>query len=167
MKKDKIIWFIIGGLILASMAAKTYLSVLKSFIPSVEGFRSYPYWDKKQWSWGYGTKVPGSTTNPNSNPGGTISRDQAYSDTVAHIQNDYNYLKPLITRSLTPNQWAALLSFSYNEGPGNADNLVSNINSGDDTALENQWNLYIYAGGEVDQDLIDRRQKEFALWEST
>jgi len=129
---------------------------LASFIPSVEGFRSTPYWDVSRYSWGYGTAAPG--------PNGTITRDQAFADMLTHLLHDYEILKGQVTRSLSVAQWAAYLSFSYNEGIGNADNLIDNINSHNDTALKTQWRKYIYAGGVVNQDLVERREKELALW---
>jgi len=148
---------IAAGLALSSFTTRL-LHKLASFIPSVEGFEPHPYWDVSRYSWGYGTAAPGST--------GTITREQAFIDMTDHILSDYKYLSPLIKRKLSVNQWAAYLSFSYNEGPGNADNLVTLINSGDDQALGVKWNQYIYAGGVVNSDLVERRQKEWALWNS-
>lgn len=131
---------------------------LGTFIPSVESFSATPYWDVSRYSWGYGTAAPG--------PNGTITRAKAFTDMVAHLINDYYYLSPKITRKLTVNQWAALLSFSYNEGPGNADNLVDDINAGSDIILEPHWKQYIYAGGSINSNLVARRNKEWALWVS-
>lgn len=132
------------------------LNKLASFIPSVEGFEPHPYWDVKRYSWGYGTAAPGST--------GTITREQAFQDMVTYLLNDYTSLKNKITRSLNVSQWAALLSFSYNLGIGNAYNLVSLINAGDDKALEKKWNQYVYANGVINQNLVERRKDEFSLW---
>lgn len=132
------------------------LDKLAQFIPSVEGFRSTPYWDVKRYSWGYGTPAPGAT--------GTISREQAFHDMVAHLMADYATLSNRITRSLSVNQWAALLSFSYNLGIGNALNLIDLINSGDINALGDKWNRYVYAGGVVNSDLVERREKEWGLY---
>lgn len=134
------------------------LDKLSSFIPSVEGFSSKSYWDESRYSWGYGTAAPG--------PDAYITREQAFSDMVAYLLRDYATLSGKITRDLTVSQWTAYLSFSYNEGIGNALNLVENINSGNDKALETQWNKYIYAGGVINDNLIERRKKEFALWNS-
>lgn len=134
------------------------LDKLAAFIPMVEGFRAHPYWDVKRYSWGYGTAAPGAT--------GTITREQAFKDMVAHLLADYSTLQARITRTLTVNQWAALLSFSYNLGIGNALNLVANINAGNDSALGVQWNKYVYADGKVNQDLVSRRAKEWGLWDS-
>ena len=139
-------------------AGKTLENSLASFIPSVEGFSSTPYWDVNRYSWGYGTAAPGST--------GTITRDKAFSDMLSHLMADYSTLSKEVTRSLNINQWTALLSFSYNLGVGNADNLLPNINAGNDAALQYQWNQYIHAGGQVNSNLVTRRQKEWALWVS-
>lgn len=133
------------------------LDKLASFIPAVEGFSASPYWDVTRYSWGYGTAAPGAT--------GTITRAQAFQDMVSHLMADYASLSGRITRQLTINQWAALLSFSYNLGVGNAYNLVPLINT-DSTALGTKWNQYIYAGGAVNNDLVERRQKEWSLWNS-
>lgn len=132
------------------------INKLASFIPSVEGFRSTPYWDVTRYSWGYGTAAPGST--------GTITREQAFADMLTHLLADYVKLSARITRVLTVNQWAALLSFSYNLGEGNAYNLVPLINAGDNTALKIKWAKYVYAGGVVNPDLVERRGKEWDLW---
>lgn len=143
-------------LIMPSMAHAAYYTVTDWLIPSFEGFRPTPYWDNEQYSWGYGTRAPG--------PSGTITKEQALKDMRAYVDKDYAYLKPLVTRTLAPNQWAALLSFSYNLGRYDADNLISNINSGDDQALEMQWKKYIYSAGVVSPDLIDRRAAEWDMW---
>jgi GH24 family phage-related lysozyme (muramidase) len=40
------------------------------------------------------------------------------------------------------------------------------INSGDDSALRTKWVKYVYAGGVVNQNLVERRDKEINLWDS-
>jgi GH24 family phage-related lysozyme (muramidase) len=141
---------------LSSSFKDRLLNKLASFIPSVEGFEPAPYWDVSRYSWGYGTAASGST--------GTITREQAFKDMVTYLLHDYTNLSSRVTRSITVSQWAALLSFSYNEGIGNAYNLLTNINSGNDTALATQWRKYIYANGVVDSRLVERREKELNLW---
>ncbi len=153
-------YFIIAGaaaIVVWKMTFKTRLiNKLAAFIPTVEGFAPVSKWDYKQYSWGYGTAAPG--------PGLSISRDQAFAEMLTHLLTDYNTLSPQVTRSLGVNQWTGYLSFSYNEGVGRAVNLLANINSYNDTALAAQWRKYIYAGGIVNQDLVERREKELALW---
>lgn len=85
---------------------------------------------------------------------------------IAYLMADYTTLSKRITRRLTVNQWAAYLSFSYNLGIGNALNLVTLINTGDFAALGVKWNQYVYADGVVNQTLVSRRRKEWALWNS-
>lgn len=155
-------YLVLGGVLLLFAVGKSFkdklLDKLASFIPSVEGFRSTPYWDVSRYSWGYGTAAPGST--------GTITREQAFKDMTAYLLNDYETLSSRVTRPLSVSQWATLLSFSYNEGIGRAYNLLPNINSGDDTALAAQMRKYIYAGGVVNDNLVERREKEINLWNS-
>jgi GH24 family phage-related lysozyme (muramidase) len=147
------------ALLLIANAKKmtTWYNLLRDYFTEWEGFSSKPYWDYKQWSWGYGTRVPGSADDPKINPGGTISRLQGFADSFSHADNDYHYLKKLITVPLTGKQWAALLSFSYNLGRYSADNLVANINAQNWPALRDQWLLYNKAGGKFNQHLADRR----------
>lgn len=159
-KKEKI--FAAAGLmvlllLLSNMARASYRVITDWLIPQFEGFRDTPYWDVSRYSWGYGTPAPG--------PDGSITRAQALADMNKVLQNDYLYLSGLIKRNLTGNQWAALLSFSYNLGPGAADNLVTNINSGNDAALGVQWNSYVNSGGSVNPDLVDRRAAEWQIWQ--
>jgi len=151
----------LGGLMLSLTVRNLrsrIITILSSFIPLVEGFRSHPYWDERRYSWGYGTAAPGAT--------GTITREQAFADMLSHLMVDYEKLLPRISVSLNAYQWAALLSFSYNLGIGSALNLVPVINSGDNDALRTKWAKYVYAGGQVVQDLVERREKELVLWNS-
>lgn len=140
-------------------------------IASFEGFRSHPYWDVNRWSWGYGTRAPGNygyaLVYPDASV--TIAKPQALQELQAHADSDYNYLSQLITRDLNANQWAAYLSFSYEEGTANADNLAANINSGDDNALAAQWRLYNKVRDEnnvlqYSADVAARREKELQVW---
>jgi lysozyme len=139
-----------------------------NLIASFEGFASHPYWDVNRWSWGYGTRAPGNYGYALAfpDPAVTITRAEALQELQAHADSDYNYLAPMITRPLSAGQWAALLSFSYNTGQGNADNLVPNINAGNDLALESQWKKYVYAGGQVNATLQKRREKEWQIWQA-
>jgi lysozyme len=163
MKQSTTILLLLGILIIAGTMAG-YKVILKYFLPHWEGFSSRPYWDFKQWSWGYGTRVPNSVNDPTKKPAGTITRPQAFDAMMEHIERDYNDLKKLITVPLSATQWAALLSFSYNLGVGNADNLVHNINSQDLAALGVQWNAYVNAGGVPQDVLIRRRAAEWELF---
>lgn len=155
--------YLFGGLLALLLLSKRMVvsldrikNVLYKFIPEVEGFSSVPYWDVSRYSWGYGTAAPGAA--------GTITRDQAAKEMTAYLVQDYEKLKGRVTRELTANQWAALLSFAYSTGIGNAYNLLANINTYNDSVLYTQWRKYIYAGGVINDTLIERREKELILW---
>lgn len=164
--KQTAIWLIIAAVIIFS-AVSGYRIILRYFLPAWEGFSSRPYWDVKQWTWGYGTRVPGSTNDPGIKPTGTITRADAFTAMMQHVDKDYSDLKKLITVPLTSAQWAALLSFSYNLGVGNADNLVNNINSKNMAALQTQWNAYINVNGVPSDYQIKRRAAEWELFAKT
>jgi lysozyme len=171
MKGKTIFWLLVAGAIVISVMSG-YRIILKYFLPHWESFSARPYWDYKQWSWGYGTRVPGSVSDKAIKPTGTITRAQAFNDMMQHAERDYTDLKKLIRVPLTSAQWAALLSFSYNLGVGNADNLVYNINSKNMAALQTQWNSYINvrdeSGNLVPNDhLIARRAAEWELYAKT
>lgn len=144
-------------LLLFLMARQSWYTITDWLIPKLEGFRAHPYWDNKQYSWGYGTRAPG--------PDGTIDKVQALKDSRAHMLADKQYLESMLTRPLNAHQWAAYLSFAYNEGRYNADNLVRNINAGDDAALEHQWKLYNLSNGSVNDGLVERRNIEWNIWQ--
>lgn len=137
-------------------------TILKEFIPQEEGFLSHPKWDNKQWSWGYGTAAGFDRTKK---PEGTITREKAWSDALAYLKHDYDRLISKIHVELTDNQWAALLSFAYNEGIGNANNLIADINS-KSSNLETHIKKYIYSAGVKSNNLIGRRNREWELWTS-
>jgi len=171
-------------IVLAVVGAILYLkrkTVMKSFdvwtelakvVPQFEGFSSNPYWDVSRWSWGYGTRVPNSIDDKTKKPSGSISKIQAVAAMVAHLHNDFSYLDKLVKVQLDGRQWAALLSFSYNEGQGNADNLVANINASQWSALEKQWKAYNKARNDkgvlvVSKNLTDRRSKEWEIFKAS
>lgn len=170
--KRKTVYYIAGGVALlllllpavslantsAVQNVSQILQVTDWLIPQFEQFKSSPYWDVSRWSWGYGTQAPGPT--------GIITRDQALQDMRTVVNDNYNYLSEVITRPLNANQWGALMSFTYNEGEGNGDNLVDDINAGNDAVLEPHWKKYIYAGGKINSDLVARRNSEWQLWVS-
>jgi lysozyme len=169
MANQKTIWIAAGAVLLLLFAPgllraattpsmSDILAAAAKLIAQFEGFSATPYWDVSRWSWGYGTAAPGST--------GAISEADALAALQAHASADYATLQPQITRNLSLDQWAALLSFAYEEGSGNpgAGALVNDINAGNDSVLEQHWKEYVYAGGVVNSDIVTRRNSEWALW---
>jgi GH24 family phage-related lysozyme (muramidase) len=166
MKKILPYLLIFAGAAAILFTMTSFYPVLESFLERWEGFSAMPYWDVSRWAWGYGTRVPGSVDDPGIRPSGTITRAEAWAEATSHINSDYSYLQPLISRTLNPRQWAALLSFSYNLGSGAAHNLVANINTYNDVALGDEWKRYVYSENQVNPDLVKRRAAEWQLWSS-
>jgi len=77
------------------------------------------------------------------------------------------FVKEIVTVSLDQNEFDALVSFSYNLGPGNLRKLVENrLNKGNRTATANAIPLYNQAKGKSAKvnGLARRRQAEKALF---
>lgn len=142
-------------------SSATYIPALREFLPLVEGFSARPVWDFRQWSWGYGTAAG---FDPNVRPPGEITRERAMRDALATVADNYRQAAPMITRRLNGHQWAAFMSLLYNLGPGRAGTFAPYINSYDDTGLFSKMRAYVYAGGVRNQGLVNRREKEIALW---
>lgn len=141
---------------------KKFVTILKSFLPQVEGFTPTPIWDYKQWSWGYGTAAG---YDRNKKPAGSITREKAWQEAEKVIAQNYSQLKGIVKKPLNQNEWASLLSFTYNAGIGNARNIVQTINSGGSPSdVVTRMKKYIYAGGKINNGLINRREKEANLY---
>lgn len=128
------------------------------FIISFENFSATPYWDVNHWSWGYGTPAG---YDRHHKPKGTISRKKAYEDLITRIKEDYVKISMALDNPISVGQMTALLSFSYNLGYDDAHTIIKNMNKGASPfSIANEIKKYVYAGGEVLQDLVERRQKE-------
>jgi GH24 family phage-related lysozyme (muramidase) len=173
MKKEWIAVIVLIAAVLFFIFKSNLMNLLSDLFKKFEGFSPTPYWDVRQYSWGYGTKVPQQfMLDGKPKPGIRISREQAMNDAMNHANASRKYLESLIKVSLTNNQWAAILSFAYNEGDFNADNLIPNINSKNWSALEKQWKLYTKVqqpdGSYKDStDLKSRRAAEWNLFYSS
>lgn len=163
---SKTVWFIVAGLLLLPMltAGGSYITDLKIFLPTVEGFSAVPIWDVKQWSWGYGTAAG---FDPNKKPSGTITREQAWQDSLKVINNNYEYLADRLQVNLKGHEIAALLSLAYNLGPGRLPVFLAYVNSNDTAGLFAKMRQYVYADGVRNQGLVNRREKEIQLFKGT
>lgn len=152
----------VGALLLLPVLAFSQggdlFSTAAAFIASNESFSPVAYWDVSRWSIGYGTAAAGEDS--------TITEAGARAAMMDFINSDYDYLSAMITVPLNANQWAALLDFSYNEGKGNADNLVPLINAQDWDGLFAKMRLYIYANHVPNDVLRARREREINLFQA-
>lgn len=122
-------------------------------IESFEGLRLTSYQDSVGvWTIGYGHTL-------GVGPGQTITQPQAQ----AFLQQDLQIAEAGVNRlglNLTDNQFAALVSFTFNLGAGNLNKLMSQGLA----AAPDRMLLFDHAGGKVLPGLTRRRQAERALF---
>ncbi len=157
----------LGYLTLSQQGKKLTKMITQSgidFLKSVEGFSSKAYWDVKGWSIGFGHFMGVSKLEDN------ISMTRG----LELLRNDLNWvekaIKNRVTVPLNENQYAALVSFVYNEGEPNfaSSTLLKKLNAGDYVGASNElprWNKVRKNGVlVVDAGLSNRREKERQLF---
>jgi lysozyme len=146
----------------------TYWTAVKNLIVKLEGFSPKPYWDYKQWTWGYGTRVPGSSYSESDRPIAETNKVAAIAELVQDLSQRQKELQPLIKPELTSGQWAAFLSFAFNAGTAAAKKLIPLINKGDSAAVVSKMKEYnkVRENGKlvVSAGLVKRREAETASW---
>ena len=122
-------------------------------IESFEGLRLNSYQDSVGvWTIGYGH-------TQGVKQGQTITQQQAQ----AFLQQDLGVAEAAVNRlglTLTDNQFAALVSFTFNLGAGNLNKLMKNGLA----AVPDRILLFDHAGGRALPGLTRRRQAERALY---
>ncbi len=123
------------------------------FIVTQEGFYSKPYWDYKQYTWGYGTKAPAAT--------GTITKDAARLELIKEIAPRYLKVKDL---NISDNAKISLISFGFNVGDKYLDLMIDRIKKGwSMQEISTKLQEYNKAGGVVLAGLVNRRKTEGTL----
>jgi lysozyme len=86
------------------------------------------------------------------------------------LQNDLRQaersVESLVTVPLNDNQFAALVSFTFNLGAQNlrGSTLLRDLNAGDYRGAADQFKRWVFAGGTVEQGLVKRRSAERDLF---
>lgn len=124
-----------------------------ALVISFEKFTPKPFWDYKQWTNGYGTKAASSTE--------VVTKSVAKQRLLARLDTDLKRIEAGLTKPVSDNVKIALLSFGFNLGPAPMMLMVSRINLNNDLSyVAGTMNLYVNAGGQRLQGLVDRRRKE-------
>ncbi|NET39363.1 MAG: lysozyme [Cyanothece sp. SIO1E1] len=130
-----------------------------------EGLRLEAYQDPAEiWTIGYGT-----TNLGNSKP---ITADLKITEAEAEalLKRDIKEFEAavanLVTVPLNSNEFSALVSFTYNLGPGNLKDstLLEYLNAGNRPAAADEFEKWVYAGGRILEGLVIRRRAEKALF---
>lgn len=141
-----------------------------NLIKKWEGFVPNPYHgtaDRSDiFTIGYGTII-----YPNGNrvtlQDKSITEVQAVEYLKFYITQKANIIDLLLRDDLTPNQFAALISFVYNLGEGALQQSTLrkkvNINPNDPT-IRNEFIKWVYANGVIQPGLVSRRKEEGLLY---
>ena len=137
------------------------------FLKSVEGFSATKYWDYSQWSIGYGTgcaenEYPNGITEPEAEKllRSAVVKYEIYLNTFLYNNNI----------DLNQNQYDALVSLTYNCGNIWNDSftlrtyLINGISKYTNEQITAAFGEKVYAGGSINQGLVNRRKKEAALF---
>jgi len=132
-----------------------YIDAIKGF----EGYSPTAAWDYKQTSSGYGTRAqPGDENIPPEQL--KAVHEQRLQEEIAKAAAAVDSFNP----NLPPGTRAALISLTYNAGPGwQQSGLGEAVKAGDWDRAKDIFLQYNKAGGEVNPGLVARRQKE-AAW---
>lgn len=93
------------------------------------------------------------------------TRQQAEDAMRAELAKHEAYVTQYVTVPLNQNEFDALVSFSYNVGPGNLKTLVARLNRGDRAGTAKAFLLYVKAQGRTLPGLVARRTRESALFQ--
>ncbi|NEQ49047.1 MAG: lysozyme [Leptolyngbya sp. SIO3F4] len=131
-----------------------------NLIKSFEGLRLKAYQDAVGvWTIGYGT-------TRGVKPGQEISEAQAEAFLKTDLNRFENAVNQAVRVSINDNQFAALVSFSYNVGAGalRSSTLLRKLNRRDIYGAANEFTRWNRAGGRVLAGLTRRRNAEKALF---
>lgn len=142
---------------------KAGLDLIKHF----EGLRLRPYLCPAGiWSIGWGSTrdINGAPITAHTPP---ITHEEAHILFLREVRSCEKSVIRLITSPLTANQFAALVSFTYNLGSGRlqASTLRRRLNRGD-YDVGNEFLKWRLVGGRVHKGILKRRQMERELFES-
>jgi lysozyme len=151
------------------------------FIKGFESFVGYVYDDKRspvkgkypEWKGEepIGTLTIGyGHTNSAKHPlkitqGLRITEKEAQEILDVDLDECEGYVNKTVKNPLTQGQFDALVSFTFNCGPGNLKNLTERINRGDYNSARAAFDFYNKSKGEYMRGLQRRRDGEQALWD--
>jgi lysozyme len=116
------------------------------------------------WTIGYGHTADAGPPYPKA--GMRISDKEAEELLKKDLGQYERAVEELVKVPLTDNQFAALVSFTYNLGAGNLkkSTLLKKLNAGDYEAVPAELAKWVNAGGKKLEGLVNRRKKEADLW---
>jgi lysozyme len=135
------------------------LNLASDLIKRWEGFSSTPYYCAA------GVKTIGyGDTDPEIVNRGHLTEEEAEQYLIRRIKVIRNDIQTKLVAPVSDTQLAALISFYYNLGPSNFDNIAERINTGCMKEAGDAIMLYDKCNGKSLKGLRDRRQEEQYLF---
>lgn len=130
-----------------------------TIIEESEGLRLEAYNAGGQWLIGYGHSRTAEA-------GMVITESQAEQLLREDVRASEDAVKKMVLVPLNENQFSALVSFAYNLGSGafSRSTVLDALNRGDYTQAADNFRNHNTGGGEVIAHLVERREKERALF---
>lgn len=120
------------------------------------------YWDEDGgvWTCGWGA------TGPDVNKATRWTQEEADARLKNDVQRHYEDMCRLVKVELTQGQVDGLTDWIYNLGAPKlaSSTLLRVLNFGEYTKVPDQIRRWVYAGGEVNERLKQRREREVSLW---
>lgn len=129
-------------------------------VKSAEGLRLSAYRDTGGvWTIGYGH-------TRDAEAGQTCTPQQAETWLKADLSTAEDAVARLVTVPLADNQFAALVSFTFNVGATRLaqSTLLRKLNAGDYAGVPAQLKAWVFDNGNVQPGLVKRRAAEATLW---
>ena len=146
--------------------AAVALDMACRLVRQFEGFRAAPYQDSAGvWTIGYGTiRLNGQPVTAATPP---ITMEQAEAAMQGELQPTATAVDGMLAVFCTPAQRAALYSFAYNLGTSalRHSTLLDLLNRGYPDGAAEQFDAWVYAGGQRVNGLVKRRAMERAVFE--
>lgn len=130
-----------------------------------EGLRTKAYQDSKgEWTIGYGHTAKAG--NPRPYHGMVITEKEAENILLKDLTQYEKAVEDSVKVKLNDNQFAALVSFTYNVGPDafKKSTLLKKLNNGDYNSVPSEMMKWIKSGDKRLQGLVNRRRAEGYLW---
>jgi len=151
-----ILLLIVLGIVMIMKIEKNGINLIKEF----EGVRLAAYQDSVGvWTIGYGhTKGV--------KEGDQLTREDAETILAEELDEYTKYVKKYVTVPLNQNQFDALVSWTYNLGPGNLreSTMLKVLNNGEYDKVPDEMKRWNRAGGKVLAGLVRRREAEAKLF---
>jgi len=131
-----------------------------ALIKKFEGCRLTAYQDSVGvWTIGYGS-------TKDIKKGMRISHIQAEKFLVDDLDEAEGAVSRLVEVDINQNEFDALVSFAFNLGGGalSKSTLLKNLNAGDKSGASDEFPRWVYAGGEILDGLVRRRNAERAMF---